>query len=137
MNDDRLAPARLPIKASMDVVTARRRGLDMAAAIGFSLPEATKIAVVISELARNILQYAQDGTITLMANMNNEPKSIKIIAQDRGPGIEDIELVLQDGYTTSRGLGVGLSGSRRIMDEFEIESTVGAGTMVTAIKYLR
>lgn len=135
-SDERLVPVRLPINNSIDVVTARRRALDMATALGFLLPEATKIAVVVSELARNILLYAQTGTITLMAT-TAIPKSVKIVAQDRGPGIPDVDLVLKGGYSTSRGLGVGLSGSKRIMDEFEIQSMVGVGTMITAVKWLR
>ena len=135
-SDERLMPVRLPINNSIDVVSARRRGLEMATTLGFILPEATKIAVVVSELARNILLYAQTGTITLMAT-TSEPKSIKIVAQDRGPGIPDVDLVLRGGYSTSKGLGVGLSGSKRIMDEFEIQSMVGVGTMITAVKWLR
>jgi serine/threonine-protein kinase RsbT len=135
-SDERLMPVRLPINNSLDVVTARRRALEMALALGFLLPEATKIAVVVSELARNILLYAQTGTVTLMAN-TNEPKSVKIVAQDRGPGIPDVDLVLKGGYSTSKGLGVGLSGSKRIMDEFEIQSLVDVGTMITAVKWLR
>ena len=137
MSNEQLSPARLNINTAADVVTARRKGLDMATAIGFTLPEGTKIAVVVSELARNILLYAQTGTITLIPDTAGQPKSIKIIAQDKGPGIPDVDLVLKGGYTTSGGLGVGLSGSKRIMDKFEIQSVVGAGTMITAVKQLR
>lgn len=134
--EELLAPARLPINTSSDVVTARRRGLEMARQLGFATPEATKIAVVISELARNILLYAKTGTITLTVG-TQESKWLKIVAQDRGPGIPDVDLVLRGGYTTSNGLGVGISGSKKIMDEFEIQSVVGAGTMITALKRLR
>lgn len=135
MTTEPLAPTRIDINSPVDVVTARRRGLDMALALGFPAPEATKVAVVISELGRNIVLYAGKGTITLIAY--TEDKCFKIIAQDQGPGIEDVDLVLAGGYTTSRGLGLGLSGSKQLMDEFEIQSAVGAGTMVKATKWLR
>jgi serine/threonine-protein kinase RsbT len=136
MAGEGLTPTRVSINTLMDVVTARRRGLNMALALGFPLPDATKIAVVISELGRNIILYAEKGTITLIAYAKKE-KCFKIIAQDEGPGIEDVELVLQGGYSTSKGLGVGLSGSKKLMDEFEIQSVVGAGTMIKATKWLR
>jgi serine/threonine-protein kinase RsbT len=136
MAGEGLTPTRVSINTLMDVVTARRRGLNMALALGFPLPDATKIAVVISELGRNIILYAEKGTITLIAYAKKE-KCFKIIAQDEGPGIEDVELVLQGGYSTSKGLGVGLSGSKKSMDEFEIQSVVGAGTMIKATKWLR
>jgi serine/threonine-protein kinase RsbT len=136
MVDERLDPVHMPIKLLMDVVTARRRGLDMALALGFPVPEATKVAVVISELARNIILYANgQGTITLLA-YGGEKKGIKIVAQDRGPGIRELELVLTGGYSTSKGLGLGVSGSRRLMDEFEIQTVAGAGTTITAAKWL-
>lgn len=136
MVSEGLTPTRVFINSLMDVVTARRRGLNMAMAMGFPIPEATKIAVVISELGRNIILYAEKGTITLIAYANKE-KCFKIVAQDEGPGIEDVEWVLEGGNSTSKGLGLGLSGSRRLMDEFEIQSVVGAGTMVKATKWLR
>jgi serine/threonine-protein kinase RsbT len=135
MANDLPEPARLPINNLINVVTTRRRGLEMAQKLGFSLPDATKIAVVISELARNITMYAECGTITLIP-YNGERKGIKIIAQDKGPGIEDIEQVLNGGYTTSKGLGMGISGSKKIMDEFEINSIVGGGTTIKAAKWL-
>jgi len=135
MANEQLSAARLTISSSTDVVTARRKALDMATGLGFPVPEATKIAVVVSELARNILLYAQTGTVTLLPDSGNS-KSIKVVAQDKGPGIPDVDLVLKGGFTTSGGLGVGLSGSKRIMDEFEIQSVVGAGTMITALKKL-
>jgi serine/threonine-protein kinase RsbT len=131
-----LSPTRLAITNSKDVVMARRRGLEMASSLGFSVPEATKIAVVISELGRNIVLYANEGTITLLTG-SGAKKYFKLIAQDKGPGIPDLDLVLKGGYSTSDGLGVGLSGSKRLMDEFDIQTMVGAGTMITATKWLR
>jgi serine/threonine-protein kinase RsbT len=109
----------------------------MALAMGFPVPEATKIAVVISELGRNIVLYAETGTVTLIAYNAQNERYFKIIAQDQGPGIEDVDRVLAGGYTTSKGLGVGISGSKRLMDEFEIQTMVGAGTMIKAVKWLR
>ena len=135
MTTEALTPTRISINGPLDVVMARRRGLNMALELGFPVPEATKIAVVISELGRNIVLYAETGTITLIAHI--QEKYFKIIAQDKGPGIEDVERVLAGGYTTSKGLGVGVSGSKRLMDEFQIQTMVGAGTMITAVKWLR
>jgi serine/threonine-protein kinase RsbT len=128
-------PMRLPVNNLINVVTTRRQGLEMAKRIGFSLPEATKIAVVVSELARNISMYTDGGIITLIP-YNGERKGLKIIAQDKGPGIEDVERVLTGGYTTSKGLGMGISGSKKIMDEFEIQTVIGAGTTIKAAKWL-
>jgi serine/threonine-protein kinase RsbT len=135
MGDQFLEPVRLPIDNLINVVTTRRRGLEMAQKLGFSLPDATKIAVVISELARNITLYTEGGTITLIPQSGSRT-GIKVIAQDKGPGIEDVERVLAGGYTTSKGLGMGVSGSKKIMDEFEIQSVVGAGTTIKAAKWL-
>lgn len=135
--DDRLNTALVPISSVIDVVTARRLGLEMAQALGFPLPEATKIAVTISELARNIVLYTGGkGTIHLVVVDTGHKKGIKIIAEDSGPGIENVDLVMQGGHSTSRGLGLGLSGSKRLMDEFKILSVVGKGTIITAIKWL-
>ena len=124
------------IKNGLDVIKARRRGLEMALALGFMQPEATKIAVVISELARNIENYAGMGSITLTVQ-TERPDYFEIIAEDTGPGIADINKAMSPGYSTAKGLGVGLSGSKRLMDEFFIRSTVGLGTTVKARKWLR
>ncbi|MBN1286349.1 MAG: hypothetical protein JXB47_13205 [Anaerolineae bacterium] len=127
---------RIEIDDFHAVVMARRQALDIALALGFPMPDATKIAVVVSELGRNVVLYAGTGTITLMPHPG-EPRHFKLIAQDQGPGIKDIELALTQGYSDSGGLGLGLSGSKRIMDEFEVWSVVGVGTRITAVKYLR
>jgi serine/threonine-protein kinase RsbT len=136
MADEHWTPEHIPIYDLMDVVTARRRSMELALEMGFARPDATKIAVVVSELSRNIRLYAVSGTISL-APCTGGQRGFKIVAQDQGPGIEDVELVLAGGYTTSNGLGLGISGSRRLMDEFEIQSVVGAGTTITAVKWLR
>ena len=126
----------LPIKQLLDVVTARRKGLEIAQELGFPLPEATKVAVVISELARNILLYAQQGSITLTIHTNDKT-GIEILAEDQGQGIPDIDKVMAGGYTTSKGMGLGLSGSKKLMDEFHISSVVSKGTTIKAAKWLR
>lgn len=127
------------IQTVTDVSDSRRKGMQLALEMGFAHADATKIAVVISELARNILIYAGTGTVTVLADQ--EPDSgrryIKIIADDKGPGIPHIEQAMTDGYSTSGGLGLGLSGSKRLMDEFFVYSQVNRGTTVTAVKYLR
>jgi serine/threonine-protein kinase RsbT len=124
------------IRDTIEVIQARREGLEMAKEMGFSLPEATKIAVVISELARNILNYAKHGTITLIAYSGDDCR-FEITARDRGPGIADLDRVLSGGYSTSGGLGKGLSGSKRLMDTFHVDSRLGFGTTVKASKRLR
>ena len=125
-----------PINSLVDVVRARRRGLEMAQALGFPLAEATKIAVVISELGRNIERYVGQGSITVTAHSEDE-KYILIVAQDNGAGIPDVERVLAGGYSTSGGLGLGLSGSKRLMDKFDISSIAGVGTTIKTVKWLR
>ena len=131
-----VTPLRFQIATVMDVVKARRQGMDMALAIGFPRPEATKIAVVISELGRNIVLYTQGGMINLIP-YTGAKAGVKIIAQDRGPGIENVDAALSGGYTTSKGLGLGLSGSKNIMDEFDVQSIAGVGTKITGVKWLR
>lgn len=126
----------LLIMNGLDVIKARRQGLEMALALGFVQPEATKIAVVISELGRNIENYAGMGSITLTAQAES-PAYFEIVAADTGPGIADINKAMSPGYSTAKGLGVGLPGSKRLMDEFLIRSTVGLGTTVKARKWLR
>lgn len=138
MNDDQPNEKRtdLLIRDMVEVVKARRRGLELALEMGFVTPEATKIAVVISELARNILNYAGQGTITLIIH-EDQPRCFEIIARDRGPGIADVNRVLAGGHSTSGGLGKGISGSKRMMDQFIINSRPGLGTTIKAVKILR
>ena len=126
---------RLPIAADVDVVEARQQGRALAAVAGFSSGEQTVIAAAISEIARNILMSAKRGEITLSLSQNGDRQGVVIIAVDQGPGIPDIERAMQDGYSTSGRLGLGLPGVRRLMDEFEISSN-GGGTRVTIKKWL-
>ena len=109
----------------------------MAAYIGFSATDATLIATAISELARNIVTYAQHGEVMMRSEETTQTKGIVIIARDSGPGIRNIHDVLRDGYSTSGGLGLGLPGVRRLMDEFAIDSQLRQGTTVTVKKWLK
>ena len=109
----------------------------MAAAIGFTATDATLIATAISELARNIVMYAGQGEVMLQTVEASQRKGIVISARDRGPGIRSLENVLRDGYSTSGGLGLGLPGVKRLMDEFAIESELRRGTTVTVKKWLK
>lgn len=127
----------IEIKKEWDIVGARQMGRSTAKEIGFGTVDQARIATAISELARNIYLYTEKGTICLEFIAKNGEKGIQIIAEDQGPGIKDIQTVLEDGYTTSGGLGAGLPGVKRLMDEFTITSIEGKGTKVIAIKWLR
>jgi serine/threonine-protein kinase RsbT len=127
----------VPIAADVDVVTARQQARSIAADAGFSSGDQTVIAAAISEIARNILMYAKRGEVTLKVITNGDRQGIVVIARDQGPGIPDVPRALQDGYSTSGGLGLGLPGARRLMDEFDIASGVGKGTTVTMKKWRR
>lgn len=116
------------IRVDTDIVTARQEGRALAAQLGFSSSEQVLIATAISEAARNILQYAEQGTITLSRVQDKERRGILIIAQDTGPGIADIEQAMIDGFSSSGGLGLGLPGIRRLMSELEVVSELGKGT---------
>jgi len=130
------ADTQIPINSDKDVVAARQEGRAVALLAGFSVSEATLIATAISELARNIVSYASRGSITLKPlNGSNGSRGVTIIASDSGPGITDIAQALRDGFSSSGGLGLGLPGVRRLMDEFEIDSQPGAGTTVTVTKW--
>ena len=126
---------RVPIDSSGDIVSARQKGRVLAEQLGFSGSELTLIATAISEVARNIVEYAGSGEILLIPIVQGNRRGIKIIAQDEGPGIPDIEHALQDGYSTSSGLGLGLPGAKRLMDDLQIVSGLGQGTKVTMIKW--
>ena len=128
---------RVHIDSDTDIVIARQKGRALAAELGFSTTDVVRIATAISELARNVLSYAASGEIRLEALNGRNRSGIAIIASDRGPGIADIERAMQDAYSTSGGLGLGLPGVRRLMDEFTIDSAVGEGTTVSATKWCR
>jgi serine/threonine-protein kinase RsbT len=128
---------RIPICSDVDIVTARQKGRELAARLSFPLTDLTLIATAISELARNIILYARRGEIRLQLVEQSERCGIVVTAHDEGPGIRDIRRALQDGYSTSRSLGLGLPGVRRLMDEFDIVSEAGKGTTVTVKKWKR
>lgn len=128
---------RVPINSDADIVDARQLGRALAAQLGLSTTDQVLIATAISELARNIIQYAKQGEILLSALNQGGRRGVIVIARDEGPGIPDVERALQDGYSTGESLGLGLPGARRLMDEFEIVSEVGKGTTVTARKWAK
>ena len=109
----------------------------MAAQLGFSGSSLTVIATAISEVARNIVEYAKAGEIVLSPIYQNPKRGILIVARDEGPGIPDVSRALQDGFSTGKGLGLGLPGAKRLMDEFEIASAPGTGTTVTMKRWFR
>jgi serine/threonine-protein kinase RsbT len=123
------------INSDQDIVTARQRGRALAIELGFSTGDATLIATSISELARNIVSYARRGEIILKAVHGSSRQGISIVAADSGPGIRDIRQAMRDGFSTCGSLGLGLPGVRRLMDEFEITSEPGHGTVVTVKKW--
>ncbi len=125
------------IKSDVDVIIARQEGRKIAVELGFNNGPATLVATAISEVARNIVSYAGSGEIVLKMVEKDSKKGISIIARDKGPGIPDIDLAMQDGYSTSGGLGLGLPGAKRIVDDFQVESEVGKGTTVRMTKWKR
>jgi len=125
------------VERELDVVGARQKGRELAASIGFSSTDQTLLATAISEVARNIVSYAGRGTVLLRAVEENGRRGLLIVADDQGPGIENIELAMRDGYSTGKSLGLGLPGAKRIVDAFELRSVKGSGTTVTMKKWLR
>jgi serine/threonine-protein kinase RsbT len=128
---------RVLIRSNLDIVSARQEGRTLAARTGFGATDVTLIATAISELARNIVSYARQGEIVLRVVESTRAKGVMIISRDSGPGIRSVDDALRDGYSTSGGLGLGLPGVRRLVDEFAIESLPGRGTTVTVTKWLR
>lgn len=124
------------INNSDDIVAARRAGHELALDLGFSLTDVTMVATAISEVARNITSYAGRGTVHLWVAERDGRKALVVRAEDDGPGIADIERALEDGYSTGRGLGLGLPGARRLMDRLVIDSTLGNGTVIEMWKWV-
>lgn len=124
-----------PITASDDVVRVRQVARSMAAELKFSLVDQTKLVTATSELARNTLEHGRGGTMRAEQVENGARRGVKLIFEDHGPGIPDINLALRDGYTTGSGMGLGLSGSKRLVNEFDIRSEAGRGTTVTIIRW--
>ena len=126
----------IPIESDMDIVEARMAARTLAAYVGFNGADLVMIATAVSEVARNIIKYAGLGELILSVSQDGTRRGLEVVARDQGPGIADIEQAMEDGYSTSRGLGLGLPGSRRLMDEFRIDSRLGQGTTVTMRKWL-
>ena len=125
----------MPISTHDDVVRVRQSVRDWAVGLGFSLVDQTKLVTAASELARNTLIYGGGGTLTLEALTNDRKRGLRLTFVDQGPGIADVELALRDGYTTGDGLGLGLSGARRLTQDFQINSRVGEGTRVIIARW--
>src|SRR5215208_1712817 len=126
---------RVPVTSDADVVPARAQGRALAARLGFSKTDATLIATAISEIARNIVVHVGEGEITIEPIDEDSRCGVLVIARDSGVGIRDVDAALKTGYGSKNGLGLGLPGARRLMDEFDIETTVGSGTTVTMKKW--
>jgi serine/threonine-protein kinase RsbT len=128
---------RVVIRTDADVVTARQEARTLGASLGFSSTDLTLLATAISEVARNITTYAGEGELRLRVLDEDGRHGIEVLASDEGPGIVDVELAMQDGYTTGNGLGLGLPGTRRLVDDFDLQTTPGAGTTVRLVKWIR
>jgi len=129
--------AVVPINTDIDVVAARQKGRELATVLGFVSTDSTLLATAISELARNIIRYAKKGEILIASVQSGDRVGITVVARDNGPGIANISLAMQDGFSTSGGLGLGLPGVKRLMDEFHLVSDVNKGTRVTIKKWKR
>ncbi|MGL5062724.1 MAG: anti-sigma regulatory factor [Microcoleus sp.] len=125
----------LEIRSSSDIVYVRQKVRTWAVEIGFGLVDQTKIVTAASEIARNTVDYGKGGTVTLETLRSGNRKGLRLIFEDKGPGIPDIELAMTDGYTSSHGLGLGLSGTKRLMHEFDIVSQVGEGTRIAIARW--
>ena len=130
-----MRPKTVFISSDLDIVTARTTVREVAMGLGFGSIDQARIATAVSELARNILLYAGTGHVTMRAVAGPGRTGIEIVCEDRGPGIANIDLVMQDGYSTSRGMGMGLPSARRLMDEFSIRSKEGVGATITCRKW--
>jgi serine/threonine-protein kinase RsbT len=125
----------MSIQSSQDVVLVRQAVRQLAVKLGFSLVDQTKIVTAASELARNTLDYGGGGTVKVEALQDEMRWGLRLVFEDSGPGIPDIDLALKDGYTTGGGLGMGLGGAKRLVNEFHIVSRVGEGTSITMTKW--
>lgn len=125
----------LPIRTSADVVAVRQKVRAWATELRFSLVDQTKLVTAASELARNALEHGKGGEVRLEILEEPPRRGLRLVFEDRGPGITNVELALKEGYTTGNGLGLGLGGARRLVNEFDIESSPGQGTRVVAVRW--
>ena len=128
---------RVPIESAVDIVTARQKSRSLALELGFDGAEVTLIAAAISEVSRNIVEYAGQGRLILQPTNHGAKRGLCVVAEDNGPGIKDVAQAMQYGYSSRRGLGVGLPGAKLLMDEFDIVSKVGVGTTITMKKWVQ
>jgi serine/threonine-protein kinase RsbT len=128
---------RVPVTSEADVVLARQTGRSLAQRLGFTESDPMFIATAVSEIARNMIVHARRGEVFFSVVHANGKTGVRIVACDEGPGIPDVPLAMKDGYSTVKSLGLGLPGARRLMDEFEIETTIGKGTTITMKKWVR
>jgi serine/threonine-protein kinase RsbT len=131
------AAERVTVRSDQDVVRVRQLVRTVAVAVELSLVDQTKLVTAASELARNTLVHGGGGTVEIRRVCNGRRAGIRIVFADQGPGMADVERALTDGYTTGGGLGLGLSGARRLVDEFDVDTTVGQGTSITVTKWCR
>lgn len=125
----------LPIQTSYDVVVARQKVREWALELKFTIVDQTKIVTAASELARNTLEHGKGGKLTLQVLDDVTRKGLKLLFEDNGPGIADLQAALRDGFTTGGGMGLGLGGSKRLVNDFSLESEVGKGTKVTVVRW--
>jgi len=130
---------RLPVKQEQDIVTARQTARAAASQLGFGAIDQSRIATAVSELTRNVIRYATNGAgdIVIREVSSERGVGLQIVVSDEGPGISDVNQVMQDGFTSGHGLGLGLSGTKRLMDEMDLQTEVGIGTVVTIVKWRR
>jgi len=135
-----IAESRLPIASEDDIVASRQRAREVARQLGFGAVDQSRIATAVSELTRNVVRYATDGRgeVTIReVSRTDRPTGLEIVVADDGPGIRDLDQAMTDGFTSGAGMGMGLPGTRRLMDEMEVDSVLGRGTVVTVRKWRR
>jgi serine/threonine-protein kinase RsbT len=125
----------LPLQSSSDVVMARQRVRQISTELSFSLVDQTKLVTACSELARNALDHGRGGQMSIEVVNGLSRTGVRLVFEDHGPGIPDIQAAMKDGFTTGSGMGLGLGGSKRLVNEFAVESTVGKGTKVTVVRW--
>jgi serine/threonine-protein kinase RsbT len=125
----------MPVRTGEDVVRVRQEVRNRAIAAGFSLVDQTKLVTAASEIARNTIDYGGGGTLRLFVLRDGVKRGVRLVFEDKGPGIPDVKLALSDGYTSGSGLGLGLGGARRLSNEFEIHSVAGQGTKITLARW--
>jgi serine/threonine-protein kinase RsbT len=130
-----LSAESFQLRSSEDIVTARQAVRKKAVAMGFGIVDQTKFVTAASELARNTIDYGGGGAVKIELVQNGHRSGIRLVFEDQGPGIADIELALTEGYTTGHGMGLGLSGAKRLSNEFDIWSQPGEGTRVSIVRW--